>query len=171
MTNQVLGRWPSWRDKAILELRTKNVPGHEIGDILSEVEIHVQETGESPDDAFGDPVVYARERAASIEVAPKDASGMIASATGGAIGGLILAHSAWQLGAGEPVLGGIPAWMGLLLGIAVLAFVFRRIEPDLITDPRTGRPMASVHSMWLFLVAAFGGAAMILVLAGWFLAR
>jgi len=171
MTNQVLGRWSSWRDKAILELRMKNVPGHEIGEILSEVETHVEETGETPDDAFGDPVIYARERAASIEVAPNDASSLITSAIGGGIGGLILAHSAWQLGAGQPVLGGIPAWIGLLLGVAVLAFVFHRIEPDLITDPRSGRALDSVRSMWLFLVATFGGAAVILLLAGWFLAR
>lgn len=171
MTDRVLSRWPAWRDKAILELRMKNVPGDKIGEILTEVEMHVRESGESPDDAFGDPVTYTRDRTASVEVAPENSSELVTSAIGGGIGGLILGHGAWQLGAGESGLGGIPAWIGLLAGVAVLAFVFSRIKPDLITDPRTRRAMDSTPSLWILLLATFGGAAVILALAGWFLAR
>lgn len=176
MTDRLLSQWPAWRDKAILELRMKNVPGDKIGEILTEVETHVRESGESPDDAFGNPVAYARERLASVEVVPHNRSSMITSVIGGAVGGFVLAHSAWQLGAGQPVLGGIPAWIGLLVGVAALALVFRRFEPDLITDPRTGHPrtghpLDSMRSNWVILVATFGGAAVVLVLAGWFLAR
>lgn len=176
MTDRLLSQWPAWRDKAILELRMKNVPGAEIGEILTEVETHVRESGESPDDAFGDPVTYARERLASVKVGPENKSTMMTSVIGGAVGGYILAHSAWRFGAGEPVLGGIPAWIGLLLGVAVLVLVFRRFEPDLITDPRTGHPrtghpLDAMRSNWPILVATFGGAAIVLAIAGWFLAR
>lgn len=171
MSDRLLSKWPSWRDKATLELRTKNVPGDQIGDILTEVETHLDETGESPEDAFGEPGAYVSERLDGVGMAPASGSGWIANAIGGAISGLLLGYGAWQFGAGDPVLGNIPAWIGLLLGVAGLAFVFGRIEPDLVTDPRSGRPLVSARSGGVFVAATFGGAAVILFLAGWFLSR
>lgn len=171
MTDRVLSQWPTWRDKAILELRMKGVPGEEIGEILTEVETHLQESGESPEDAFGDPVAYARDRMESVNMVTKDGANMITGAIGGALGGFVLAHSAWRLGAGEPMLGNMPAWIGVLLGAALLAWVFHRIGLDLITDPRTGRPVDSGPSTWIMLIVWFGGSALILAFAGWFFAR
>jgi len=171
MTDRILSQWPEWRDRAIIELRMKDVPGDDIGEILTEVETHVQETGESPNDAFGDPATYARERAASVNVVRSTPIGLFLTAISSAIGGFILAHSAWRLGAGEPALEGIPAWIGVLLGATIMAFVFGRIKADLIIDPRSGRSMDSVQSLRIFVIGTFGGAAVVLALAGWFLVR
>lgn len=50
-----------WCDDLVLELRLLDVPGPVIGDRLAEVEAHCTDTGESPDEAFGDPTEYARQ--------------------------------------------------------------------------------------------------------------
>lgn len=49
-----------WCEDFVLELRLRDVPGPEIGECLAEVEGHCAETGETPEQAFGDPVGYAR---------------------------------------------------------------------------------------------------------------
>lgn len=49
----------NWADAFITELRSLNVPGPEIGDQIATVYAHCEETGESPETAFGDPVIYA----------------------------------------------------------------------------------------------------------------
>lgn len=54
-----------WRDDFLVELRLLGVPGTEIGDALVTVDSHVAESGESAQEAFGDPVPYARELARS----------------------------------------------------------------------------------------------------------
>lgn len=50
----------AWADAFVLELRLADVPGRAIGDALVEVGSHCAQSGESADDAFGDPVAYAR---------------------------------------------------------------------------------------------------------------
>lgn len=55
----------TWRDAFIIELRLIGVPADRIGDALVTVESHVHESGESAEEAFGDPTAYAREMAAS----------------------------------------------------------------------------------------------------------
>lgn len=54
-----------WRDDFIIELRLLGVSGDRIGDALVTVDSHVAESGEGAGEAFGDPVPYAREVAAS----------------------------------------------------------------------------------------------------------
>lgn len=49
-----------WADQFVIELRSLNVPGHEIGNQVATVYAHCEETGESPEEAFGNPVTYAR---------------------------------------------------------------------------------------------------------------
>ncbi|MDO5696675.1 MAG: hypothetical protein Q4G51_01750 [Dermatophilus congolensis] len=49
----------AWADDVILELRLRDVSGARISEILTEAEAHVAETGESPQEAFGDPKAYA----------------------------------------------------------------------------------------------------------------
>jgi hypothetical protein len=51
---------PRWADDFILELRMLDVPGRSIGDALVEVGSYCAESGESAQEAFGDPVTYAR---------------------------------------------------------------------------------------------------------------
>ncbi|GAA1793971.1 hypothetical protein GCM10009682_14750 [Luedemannella flava] len=51
---------PRWRDAFVLTARMRDVPGTRIGEALAEVEAHCAESGETPTEAFGDPVEYAR---------------------------------------------------------------------------------------------------------------
>lgn len=77
----------AWRDDFIIELRLLSVPGPSIGDALMTVETHVSESGESAQDAFGEPRAYARE------IAPSAGAGRIRGITGwtvvGNIAGLV----------------------------------------------------------------------------------
>lgn len=50
-----------WCDDFVVELRLLDVPGPVIGDRLGEVETHCVATGDTPADAFGDPVSYAAQ--------------------------------------------------------------------------------------------------------------
>lgn len=49
-----------WRDAFIIELRLRGADGKQIGDELAQVESHCRDSGVPVDDAFGDPVAYAR---------------------------------------------------------------------------------------------------------------
>ncbi|OLT48106.1 hypothetical protein [Cellulosimicrobium sp. CUA-896] len=51
---------PRWAEGVLLELRIQGVAGDLIGEALGEVDSHCAESGESADEAFGDPVAYAR---------------------------------------------------------------------------------------------------------------
>ncbi len=49
-----------WVQAMLLELRLQGVAGERIGAALAEVEAHVVDSGQSAQEAFGDPVDYAR---------------------------------------------------------------------------------------------------------------
>lgn len=51
---------PAWAEAVLLELRLQGVSGKHIGAVLAEVDAHLAESGESSQEAFGDPVAYAR---------------------------------------------------------------------------------------------------------------
>lgn len=55
-----------WVSNFILEARLLDVPGATIGDCLAEIDSHVVESGESAQEAFGDPAVYARAVSSSL---------------------------------------------------------------------------------------------------------
>ena len=46
-------------ERLVLELRQRDVPGDRIGEVVAEVEAHVAESGETPEEAFGPPGEYA----------------------------------------------------------------------------------------------------------------
>lgn len=48
-----------WTDAFVMELRMRDVPGPRIGDELTTVYSHCEETGESPEEAFGSAKEYA----------------------------------------------------------------------------------------------------------------
>lgn len=56
-----------WVSNFILEARLLDVPGATIGDCLAEIDSHVVESGESAQEAFGDPAVYARAVSSSLD--------------------------------------------------------------------------------------------------------
>jgi hypothetical protein len=49
-----------WAEALLLELRLQGVPGDVVGSVLAEVDAHVVDSGTTAQDAFGDPVAYAR---------------------------------------------------------------------------------------------------------------
>jgi len=51
---------PQWAEWFLVTLRLQEVPGDRIGAALAEVEAHVAESGETAEEAFGEPVAYAR---------------------------------------------------------------------------------------------------------------
>lgn len=53
----------AWREAFVLELRLREVPGSVIGEALAEVDAHCADSGQTPLEAFGDPVRYAASRA------------------------------------------------------------------------------------------------------------
>lgn len=48
-----------WRDNLVTELRLRGLPGRRIGEALAEVDAHCADSGQTPDDAFGEPKAYA----------------------------------------------------------------------------------------------------------------
>lgn len=49
-----------WLDNFTFELAHRGVSGRDIGDAKASVESHLADSGESPEEAFGDPEAYAR---------------------------------------------------------------------------------------------------------------
>lgn len=54
---------PAWAEAFLVELRLRGVDGRRIGAALAEVEAHCAESGETAQQAFGDPTEYAGELA------------------------------------------------------------------------------------------------------------
>lgn len=52
----------SWRNHLIVNLNRRGLTDKQIGDILLEVQSHIDETGETPEQAFGTPEEYACSR-------------------------------------------------------------------------------------------------------------
>ncbi|MDQ3525931.1 MAG: hypothetical protein M3451_12880 [Chloroflexota bacterium] len=172
MMTQPLAAWPKWRDDLILQLRLKNVPGDRIGDILLEIVSHLAESGEAPDDAFGEPKHYAESRAVSRSKSQEDTRNVIIVALGAGIGGFLAASGAWGIGSGEDLFLNIPAWPGLIVGIAILGVGFSMLESDVVRDPRSGNPIFG--NRWdprLIIGGTFAIAFLILFLLGYVLGR
>jgi len=55
-----------YRDQLVLALRAQEVSGDRVGEVLAEVETHVAETGEDPQEAFGPPRDYANHVVAQL---------------------------------------------------------------------------------------------------------
>lgn len=52
-----------WRETFVLHARLHELPGPRIGDALAEIDAHCTDSGQSPQEAFGDPVSYANSLA------------------------------------------------------------------------------------------------------------
>ncbi len=62
-----------WRDALISELRLRETPGQRIGEALAEVDTHCADSGQTPAEAFGDPIVYAQSLIATQAPMPTNA--------------------------------------------------------------------------------------------------
>lgn len=131
----------TWRDEFIVEARLQGVHGSAIGDALITADTHVQESGESAEQAFGDPKVYARETAAAT---PTKTVGMgipplsIVGIVVGLIGmlGATSAASAWQDGTPVPVTTGTLVGLGLLLALVAAVIIWQTAVLRLAVERR-----------------------------------
>jgi len=132
-----------------LALRMRHVPGAAIGDAVAQVESHVADTGEDPVEAFGPAGAYAASVAATVD-RPAPALRVVRLALlalAGALLGIVLAVGVAGSLRGEPVLGGIPPVVAVVVGglgiVGVLVVVsvasVRRMR-DPRVDPAEGRP-------------------------------
>ncbi|PYF99202.1 hypothetical protein SAMN05216184_10884 [Georgenia satyanarayanai] len=137
-----------WCDDFVVELRLLDVPGPVIGDRLAEVEAHCTDTGESPAQAFGDPVGYARSL--DVDRSPAQAAGVrrVAVVSGVQVLALLVGTSAaFAWARGEDLsynivqVGATVLFIGVLLAIPAL---LRHI----ITHPwAVGMPLIAVEML------------------------
>lgn len=149
-----------------MALRLRDVPGPRIGDIVAEVETYVAESGESAQQAFGDPEAYAAS------CAPGTRGGWGSLLTRKALFTMVVAGvGGWLAATGliEGIRGvdhtyGIGPWWVMGIGLALLLGVLLVQRADVIVDPRTDRawPASPAHPR-LVLGAMYGG---LLLLAG-----
>lgn len=174
MHTKSLEQWSDWRDKLILALRLKDVPGTTIGEILAEVEAHVAETGETPEQAFGSPRDYARLRAEDVEKLPSHPKlGMTVRDTVlwilCGIGGFISGTTAWAIGQGDDNVWSVSTWLMMPIGLVLLLVPPKLIDQDIIVDPRTGRGALGISRWWNILATGFGLLGLVLIgVAGWY---
>jgi hypothetical protein len=64
-------RWlmDEWRDSFTAQTRLRGLPGSVIGEALAEIDAHCADSGQSPAEAFGDPVDYAAALACDLRPA------------------------------------------------------------------------------------------------------
>lgn len=122
------------------ELRLLDIPGVEIGNILTETESHLAEAGGTPEDIFGSPRSYAHElaKARGAQIGPERPSrgalldlvrsmrpwdwGIAAVALGlSVLGAMFLWRGVGAVLAGLPTWTGLPAWAEIVIGVALLA--------------------------------------------------
>jgi len=130
----------TYQQRLILALRLKDVPGERIGEIVAEVESHVAETGEDPNDAFGSPREYAASLDAEHRPPPRWFTAV--SVTCSAVAGWLLTQGLLGLLLGQTYLGA-SGWVwiaaGLVIGVPGGLSVWRRSSR--VRDPRTGEDL------------------------------
>lgn len=128
----------------LLQLHYREVPGSRIGDVLAEVDSHVAETGDDPNETFGPPRQYAAT------IAPRRPSDrrrqlrIFMEVLAGGVAGWLLAVAVINLVQGHQTTYSLPTWSILTAGLVVSGFVITatRWSRERIIDPRTGEAMA-----------------------------
>lgn len=161
MTDSPLAQHPKWRDTLIFQLRMDDVPGDRIGDILLEVESHLAESGELPQEAFGDPKAYATSRVTDADRAP-DTMGILIIIALSFFGSMLYVMGAMGAGRESESVLGLNPWILLAVGAALLVLTALRLPDDLVRHPQTGKPMLGdvphAGKVAAALVAAIGAA-------------
>lgn len=158
-------------DDLLLHLRMRDVPGARIGEILAEVEAHSAASGETLQEAFGDPKAYAAQWAPSLgRPSPRSPRYWLPKLPGmvfAGAGGWALADGAFSIGNGAPSLFGLPGIWVALIGCLVLAASVATIPVDRVVDPRTGeQTTAGKRTLVMVFVALFGTVAVLMVAMG-----
>lgn len=179
----------AWRDDFILELRLLSVPGDRIGDALMTVESHVAESGESAQEAFGEPKPYAREIAAAtgtVDAGWTVGLATVISTVAGLVGMLVTVRAfvGWLDGGPVGVTTGELVGLGVLvaLGAAVVFTPTLRIVvehpwlavllPALVTGGFVGLFLLMADPVLTVPVAPVGAVGVLLLVlgavVGWF---
>src|SRR5665648_326162 len=137
---------PEWAEAMLLELRLLGVDGARIGAALAEVDSHCVESGQSAEDAFGEPVAYARrlELPAEDDVSPRTLIRSAVPTLVQVLGMLLLLPSfaAWREDTAMEVTAGMLVSLGLLLlrlsaAVRGVVLVFRTVLRSTTSPPRT----------------------------------
>lgn len=145
----------AYRDKLLVALRLREVPGDRIGEVLAEVEAHVAETGEDPVEAFGTPRRYADEVMRAIggrrpwTMSPATAANVLLiavasfAATSLTVGGLtrVLGEGGQRFGLGPVTQLGLGLAIAALVMTMLVRHTLRKDDP--VVDPRTGESPSS----------------------------
>jgi hypothetical protein len=142
-----------WRDNFVIALRLRNISGSHIGDALAQVDAHCTDSGEAPEEAFGDPVAYATDVAE--QVRPVDLALSMPPLRAGLLGLAVLfavptlLSGVSGLAHGGPAELSVGSLVGAGVGTAAIALVVR--FASVLKDPRQrGRRFGA---MWLLLAA------------------
>jgi hypothetical protein len=143
-----------WRDAFVLHLRRAWVDGRAVGDALAQVDSHCAESGQDPQEAFGNAAPYAADIAAALD--PARHTCRPARWQAGVLGGGGMLGVAGLLGGVDGLAHHRPATIGL--GLAVCAVVVPLVAMGVISllawTTRTGR----VDRFFWFGPVAGGGA-------------
>jgi hypothetical protein len=142
-----------WRDNFVITLRLRNISGSQIGDALAQVDAHCTDSGEEPEEAFGDPAAYATHVAE--QVRPVDLALSMSPIRAGLLGlAMLLAVPTLLSGVSGLAHGGpaelsVGSLVGAGVGAAAIALLVR--FASVLKDPRQrGRRFIA---MWLLLGA------------------
>lgn len=155
MTHSLLAEHPKWRDTLIYHLRMDDVPGDRIGDILLEVESHLVETGETPQEAFGDPKAYASTRATDADRSAGDTTNTLVIAILSFLGTMLYFSGAMGAGRGSASVYGLNPWLLVVIGAALLVLTALRLPDDFIRHPTTGQALIGGKTIPAAVVIGF----------------
>jgi hypothetical protein len=142
-----------WRDDFVIALRLRSVSGRRIGDALAQVDTHCTDSGEAPEEAFGDPVAYATH--VTEQIRPVDFASSVSPLRAGLSGLAVLLAVTALLSGVAGLHDGVPAELsvgslaGAGAGTAAIALMVR--FASVLWDPRRfGRRFGA---MFLLLAA------------------
>jgi len=142
-----------WRDNFVTTLRLRNISGSRIGDALAQVDEHCTDSGDTPEEAFGDPVAYGAHVAELAQ--PVDLAWSLTPLRAGLLGlAVLLAAPAFLSGVAGLARGGpaelrVGSLVGAAAGSAAIALVVR--FAFVLRDPR--QRVRRFGAIWLLLVA------------------
>lgn len=138
----------TYRQRLLVELRRRGVPGDRVGEAIAEVESHVAESGEDPVTAFGEPDAYAERLSESLHLpagragraGPGGRTGLanavvaaVSFAAAGLIGGALAGDGPVAPRAAAGITG-----LAALAGLVAWLARYQRRAQNRVIDPRTG---------------------------------
>lgn len=137
-----------WTDDFILELRALEAPGYAIGDQLTTVYAHCQETGETPQEAFGNARQYAQSLGYAAPTSRLDLAAIVTPSLLTLLAMFVFNYGISALANNHPYMlnaGVIACWGAAALLVLCLAIIPYRVL---------------VHNLWILVAGAVLAAAL-----------